>query len=105
MVVLRRFLVAFLQRIGENQCLSQQGQQRGGMKVLIRAIDDGRFLTRSGTWTVEISAAQDFASFVPAANFCREQKLGRVELFYCFEDSHYNFALNVPSSAGRLQTP
>ena len=72
------------------------------MRVFIQRSADGLFLTPEGVWGATKGDAKDFGNRTPAINYCVEHGLAEVRLWLSFDDSKYDFPMEVFRAETRI---
>lgn len=65
------------------------------MRVLIQRSEDGLFLKAEGEWAATKEDGLDFGNCTPAMEFCVERGLKGVRLWLTFEDSKFEFPMEI----------
>ena len=65
------------------------------VKVFVQRATDGLFLAACDQWVKEKEKARDFSNCTPAINHCVEHGLKEVRLWLSFDDSRYDFPMEV----------
>jgi hypothetical protein len=64
------------------------------MKVLIRDVKTGFYLTQDG-WAAEVNTARDFERGADAISFAMRNALKDIEIVHAFPEGEFNFSTGV----------
>lgn len=70
--------------------------------MFVQRAADGLFLSACDGWVKEKQEAYDFLNCGPAIDYCVEHGLSEVRLWLSFDDSKYDFPLEVFRAATRV---
>lgn len=66
------------------------------MKILLRNVESGLFLSDVNTWTADSTQARNFYREKTAVDVSVNLRAEAVEWYYDFDDPKYNFSIPIP---------